>query len=1180
MYLKNPLLFSLMAILLLGGTITPAISQSSPEFGIVINEVELNPKGSDAGYGSGGSGINSKTTTGLSGAQEYVELYNTSDETIDISGWSIVPSATWKSLVIPSNTLIEPNSFLAFTYVNFWFKDFGETVTLVDDMGNVIDETPLLKDNDDESTTWQRITDGIDTDSASDWELKRMTPKSSNGKIIETQDTTFTFNASLDKTEYVFGETFTISGNVSEKLSTTSSTTEIVKISIQGPNYFKNLALFPDTNLNFSYDLKIQKVLGFDEGNYTVDISYGGHIINTNFKIIDELSSISDDSISETLEIFTEKESYIPGETVIMHADTNSSIEFGGLDYTVSNPNGEIVFAGTIFPNERFSTVYQAGAGQIYPFSTQMYMGTVNPVYGEYEIQGIFKSQNSVGSEENITASATFNLAEDVKEDVSISISTDKELYSISDIVTVSGRSNQIWTETLQLDIQQTGVLSRDTSDVKGMHFRPDPFILQESIRLNGDGTFKFEFPLVSGSLNYDSDEYSHVLGDYRVKVSSYHGENSIFFKVVEDPESFVDVRTPLGLKSDKSEVILGTAITFSGKIMDYEQSGNQRLEHLEFTFYKPDGKPVMSEDRSTSFNDYGKSPNAPLTIRSIPDSLGTYEANLIIYPIQFDHGTYTVKVKHPFTKMTESLEFEVKSAQSEILPETNQDEPLTIKICKSTRDSSEEILKDLKTIGKGEIPPSMESIDCNHNQKFSVGEKLVVTGKVIPKTGRTLDQSSTITSAQTQEGSSYATNYAESIMNYVEVSIPYPTSMLVTKSSAWHTTPNEGENYTGGGGSGNQGSSYYVDKDGNVVRPDKQCEASGTSTCSGTSRSDHFGEGSYDGTAVLQTQKKLLTDMNYKAYPDKDGNFATIFELRAGVFNSGTYSVKAHYFGYHDETTVVIIDDSLQGGQEPKIELLLMKDEFVPGETVAINGLIKNIYYFDSVSVKIETPDVSKISCFAGQQCGLGNTEKKLRVQETVQGPKFSWNYKIPSTSPVGEYKIIVDTHFADLEKKFFVVDNLDVIGKQETSTKKIIEKFNRISDNEISITLDDKSSEESVLVPRVLQGSLFTSARGEESNVNLRITTNDGQCIVGQDSNCLVSESTRKPGEIYSIVSIDDVNYKIRYSGNDVRLEKFSIVPEESNSQIDVENWKVEVIKDEQPTRFYYKVSYIALE
>ena len=168
MHLKNPLLFGLMAILLLGGTITPAISQSSPEFGIVINEVELNPKGSDAGYGTGGSGINSKTTTGLSGSQEYVELYNATDQEIDVGGWSIIPSATWKSLVIPENTILEPNSFLAFTNVNFWFKDFGETITLVDNMGNVIDETPLLKDNDDESTSWQRITDGLDTDSTSD----------------------------------------------------------------------------------------------------------------------------------------------------------------------------------------------------------------------------------------------------------------------------------------------------------------------------------------------------------------------------------------------------------------------------------------------------------------------------------------------------------------------------------------------------------------------------------------------------------------------------------------------------------------------------------------------------------------------------------------------------------------------------------------------------------------------------------------------------------------------------------------------------------------------------------------------------------------------------------------------------------------------------------------------------
>ena len=126
MHLKNPLLFGLMAILLLGGTITPGLSQSSFDLQIVINEVETNSAGSDN--------------------SEFVELYNPTSTEIDVSGWSIVPSSTWKTLEIPDGTIIEPNSFLAFTHVNFWFKDFGETVTLRDVSGNLIDETPLIED--------------------------------------------------------------------------------------------------------------------------------------------------------------------------------------------------------------------------------------------------------------------------------------------------------------------------------------------------------------------------------------------------------------------------------------------------------------------------------------------------------------------------------------------------------------------------------------------------------------------------------------------------------------------------------------------------------------------------------------------------------------------------------------------------------------------------------------------------------------------------------------------------------------------------------------------------------------------------------------------------------------------------------------------------------------------------
>ena len=85
MHMKNPILFGLMAILLLGGTITPALSQNpSDSNSIVINEVEINPQN----------------------GSEYIELYNPTSQSIDIGGWSLIPTTSWKILVVDSNTVI------------------------------------------------------------------------------------------------------------------------------------------------------------------------------------------------------------------------------------------------------------------------------------------------------------------------------------------------------------------------------------------------------------------------------------------------------------------------------------------------------------------------------------------------------------------------------------------------------------------------------------------------------------------------------------------------------------------------------------------------------------------------------------------------------------------------------------------------------------------------------------------------------------------------------------------------------------------------------------------------------------------------------------------------------------------------------------------------------------------
>ena len=1151
MHLKNPLLFGLMAILLLGGTITPALSQSSPESGIVINEVETNPRGSDAGFGQGGTGVNSKTSDGSSGGMEYVELYNTSSNEVDIGGWSITPSASWKEFVIPENTIIPSNGFLIFTHVNFWLKDFGETISLYNSAGDLIDETPLLIDKNDDSDSWQRITDGLNTNSENDWELKRITPKSSNGESVEETESQFVLTGITDKKNYDFGEYVVISGSISEQLFTEKPyfSPEIIKVSISGPNFFKNLALFPQVNLDYSTSLNLQEVYGYNEGDYSVTISYGENTTNTSFTISKTSTTTSSESTDDVVKITTDKESYLPGETVIVFADTNSSLEYGGLDYTVTDPNGKIVFEGTIFPNEQFSTVYQSGAGQIYPFSTQLYMSNVNPVFGTYEINGTFKHQNSFSSNtyNELFAEATFLLTEDVKENVAISLTTDKDVYSIDDVITVSGRSNDVWTEDLELSVTQTSIYHRTTTTSSDNRAAAvNPFTLKDSVRLDGDGRFTFEFKIIDDTTK--EQDYSHAHGDYKIRVSEYFGDASVIIKIVDDPTSFIDVRTPLGLKIDKSEYVLSTPIKITGTVMDYEHKVSNNLRNtVEVKFFDSENNPITYADHQGNPDGNNCNTNdcaiydTPLTFTAIPDAVGNFQIDTILYPGQFDYGPYTIIATHPLSGIDESVTFEIISAQDEILTTEETKPPLVLNLEKDV---------------------------------YYVGEKLNITGNVIVKDPRSLTSTSANPSGQTQGGHSYSTNYAQAAMNYVEISIPYPKSMAIVKSSNYQTVPDDDENYTGGGGSGG-GGSYYENESGEIIRGER------------SDKDQEDRQTGYDGNAILKKQKLLLTDMNFKAYPDKDGNFSGVFELRAGIFSSGTYLVKANYFGHYTEQTVTVIDNSLKGGLTPEVTLDFDKSEYVPGETVRISGFIKNAFYYDSVSVIIENPDVSKINCFTGHQCGFGNTEKKLRVQDTVDGPKFFLNYKIPSQEfSLGTYNVIADTHFGQIEKEFFVISESEIIGSIPSNdsnvaqSTKIIEKFNRIPENNIPIVLSEKSSEDSTLVPRVIQGSLFTSARGEESNVNLRITTIDGQCIIGQDSNCMVSESTRKPGAIYSIVSIDDINYKIRYSGNDVRLEKFSIVPEESNSPINIDNWNVEVIKDDQPSRFYYKVSYVALE
>jgi len=127
---------------------------------VVINEVEQNPPGTDAGY-------------------EWVELYNPTAHPVDIGEWTI-STIRGVTLVIPNGTVIYPDEYLVYSYPEQWLENEDESIILRDASGIIIDETPLLNDTRNDDWAWARYPNGIDTDSALDWVFRRSTRKSAN----------------------------------------------------------------------------------------------------------------------------------------------------------------------------------------------------------------------------------------------------------------------------------------------------------------------------------------------------------------------------------------------------------------------------------------------------------------------------------------------------------------------------------------------------------------------------------------------------------------------------------------------------------------------------------------------------------------------------------------------------------------------------------------------------------------------------------------------------------------------------------------------------------------------------------------------------------------------------------------------------------------------------------------
>jgi parallel beta-helix repeat protein len=164
---------------------------------VVINEVEQNPHGKDAG-------------------NEWVELYNPTSNEVNISGWFLSSCYIYsggRDITIPVGTVIHSKGYWTYTHDKGWLHNENESVILKDSEGKEIDQTRLLKDTGNNNSSWQRCPNGIDTNSDSDWDFTSPSTKGRPNPRVRNLNTGKNFStilAAIDAHDTQSGHTITV----------------------------------------------------------------------------------------------------------------------------------------------------------------------------------------------------------------------------------------------------------------------------------------------------------------------------------------------------------------------------------------------------------------------------------------------------------------------------------------------------------------------------------------------------------------------------------------------------------------------------------------------------------------------------------------------------------------------------------------------------------------------------------------------------------------------------------------------------------------------------------------------------------------------------------------------------------------------------------------------------------
>ncbi len=790
-----------------------------------------------------------------------------------------------------------------------------------------------------------------------------------------------------------------------------------------------------------------------------------------------------------TLLLLTDKASYVPGELVMITGQTDTVVPLEGLRFQVSGPSGSIVASGSLFPTD--------GA-----FSTGVFMSTVGPEYGAYAVSGTYAGQS---------ATASFELVADAKEDTPISLWTDREAYGPGETVTVTGRLNDVWIPSMDIEIVQTKNIALGGASGGGSVMK-----ILDAVRLDGAGRFEYSFSIP------DSDAR---LGDYLIRVSQDVGSATKSFVVAADPGSYEAGGGQLTLASDRPSYDLGASMTVGGKIA------------------RPASAPTFETDRvALAVSDAGGAP-VGIEYTAIPDKSGRFSLEIALPRAAYSEGVYLVEAHY--------------------------------------RDLSRSVTVELvDPVGAGKTSVSIDK------EVYGLGETVRMTG-LLPPAGEnavsiavTKPDGTVINSGTRADDQRFSWQWqTPSSESPAPVKSADDRSVLSSNLGVYKIS------VSGGGLSKIILFKVSADPAGDslptkhlTVGPSKPVYQAGEklkvegSVIARPQGAEGLVVPERVRISVLSGAAPFAEIYAASVYPDQGGGFSSLFELPATVFGEGQYKVRASYSGLRAESSFGVANE-LALGPGLSLVMSLDRESYGPGDTVTVTGKPSKTTYVERFGVSVIQKSGTMLAC-GPSFCGI----PAVPAASVVPGPSGSFTYEFTlggSPSAEGTYEVTADAPFGSESATFEVVPARPADAPGPPS--KVIEKVNRIPDSEIAIrTAAKQSGDDGTMNPRVLSGSLATPSRSDLAAVNLAVFSGSGKCVVGPYPGCLVTGPTRGPGSVYETVRVDGAVLDVRYSGPDARLEKFSIVPSDPSEFLPDADWKVEVLKGDQVSRFYYKINY----